>query len=95
MKQQLDTSKFHFVGNNLSVDFINTQIRANGALKELLESFEDLIAWALRAELLDLPQAKTLLRDWRDKPKAAQVFKHASLNRTIQRLIGFSCVFLG
>ena len=77
MEQRLDTSKFQMVGNNLSVDFINTRIRENGVPKELLESSEDLIAWAVRAELLDLSRAKALLLDWSGRPKAAQVFKRA------------------
>ncbi len=57
MERKLDTSKFYLVGNNLSVDFVNTRIRENGAPKELLEPFEDLIAWAARANLSDLSQA--------------------------------------
>jgi len=77
MKRQLDTSKFYLVGNNLSVDFVNTRIRENGAPKDLLESFEDLVAWAVKADLLDLSQAKALLQDWSGRPKAAQIFKSA------------------
>jgi len=77
MELQLDTSKFYLVGNNLSVDFVNTRICENGAPKELLESFEDLIAWAVRADLSDLSQAKALLQDWSGRPKAAQVLKLA------------------
>ncbi|MBI1762974.1 MAG: ABATE domain-containing protein [Acidobacteria bacterium] len=85
MAQQLDTSKFYLVGNNLSIDFVNTRIRENGAPKELLESFEDLIAWAVRTELLDLSQAKELLLEWSDRPKAAQVFKRALKFREVLR----------
>ncbi len=77
MERQLEPSKFYLVGNNLSIDFINTRIRENGAPKDLLESFEDFVAWALRAELLDLSQARAMFRDWSDRPKAAQVFRRA------------------
>jgi predicted RNA-binding Zn ribbon-like protein len=77
MERKLDTSKFYLVGNNLSVDFVNTRIRENGAPKELLESFDDLIAWAARANLSNLSQAKALLQDWSGRPKAAQVLKLA------------------
>ena len=77
MGRKLDTSKFYLVGNNLSVDFVNTRVCENGAPKELLESFEDLIAWAARANLSDLSQAKALLQDWGGRPKAAQVLKIA------------------
>jgi predicted RNA-binding Zn ribbon-like protein len=77
MERKLDTSKFYLVGNNLSVDFVNTRIRENGAPKELLESFDDLIAWAARTNLSNLSQAKALLQDWSGRPKAAQVLKLA------------------
>lgn len=85
MERQLDTSKFYLVGNNLSVDFVNTRIRENGSPKDLLESFEDLVAWAVRAELLDLSQAKVLLQNWSGRPKAAQVFKRALKFREVLR----------
>jgi predicted RNA-binding Zn ribbon-like protein len=85
MQQQLETSKFYLVGNNLSVDFINTQIREHAAPKELLESFEDLVAWAVRSDLLNLSQAKALLQDWSGRPKAAQVFKRALKFRDVLR----------
>jgi predicted RNA-binding Zn ribbon-like protein len=77
MAPKLDTSKFYLVGNNLSVDFVNTRIRENGSTKELLESFDDLIAWAARTNLSNLSQAKALLQDWSGRPKAAQVLKLA------------------
>jgi predicted RNA-binding Zn ribbon-like protein len=77
MERKLDTSKFYLVGNNLCVDFVNTRVRENDAPKELLESFEDLIAWAARANLSDLSQAKAMLQDWSGRPKAAQVLKLA------------------
>ena len=88
MERKLDTSKFYLVGNNLSVDFVNTWIHENGAPKELLESFEDLIAWAAMANLSDLSQAKTLLQDWGGRPKAAQVLKLAlNFRETLREMI--------
>ena len=88
MERKLDTSKFYLVGNNLSVDFVNTRIRENDAPKELLESFDDLIAWAARANLSDLSQAKALLQDWSGRPKAAQVLKLAlKFRETLQEMV--------
>src|SRR5215470_1945781 len=88
MELQLDTSKLYLVGNNLSVDFVNTRICENGAPKELLESFEDLIAWAVRADLSDLSQAKALLQDWSGRPKAAQVLKLAlNFRETLREMV--------
>ena len=77
MMRKLNTSKFFMIGNNLGVDFVNTQIRENGAPKELLESFEDLTAWTVRAELLNLSQGKALLQKWAERPKASQTLKLA------------------
>ena len=85
MERQLDTSKFYLVGNNLGVDFVNTRIRENGAPKDLLESFEDLVTWAVRAKLLDLSQANALLKEWSGRPKAAKVFKRALMLREALR----------
>jgi hypothetical protein len=77
MERQLDTSKFYLVGNNLGVDFVNTRICENGAPKELMASFDDLVAWAVRTNLSDLSQAKALLQDFSGRPKAAQALKLA------------------
>jgi predicted RNA-binding Zn ribbon-like protein len=88
MERKLDNSKFYLVGNNLSVDFVNTRIRENGAPKELLESFDDLIAWAAMANLSNLSQAKALLQDWGGRPKAAQVLKLAlKFRETLREMI--------
>jgi predicted RNA-binding Zn ribbon-like protein len=88
MERKLDTSKFYLVGNNLSVDFVNTRIRENGAPKELLESFDDLIAWAARANLSNLSQAKALLQGWSGRPKAAQVLKLAlKFRETLREMV--------
>jgi predicted RNA-binding Zn ribbon-like protein len=88
MDRKLDTSKFYLVGNNLSVDFVNTRIRENGAPKELLESFDDLIAWAARVNLSNLSQAKALLQDWSGRPKAAQVLKLAlNFRETLREMV--------
>lgn len=85
MKKLLDPSKFYLVGNNLAVDFVNTLIRENGEAKDLLESREDFLAWAVRAELMELSQAQTLIQGWDGRPKAAQVFKRAVKFREILR----------
>jgi predicted RNA-binding Zn ribbon-like protein len=88
MERKLDTSKFYLIGNNLSVDFVNTRICENGAPKELLESFEDLIAWAVKSNLSDLSQAKVLLKDWSGRPKATQVLKLAlDFRETLREMV--------
>lgn len=85
MEQQFDSSKFYLVGNNLCVDFVNTHIRENGLPKELLKSFEDVLAWAVKADLLELPQARVLFQNLGGRPKAAQVFNRALKFREVLR----------
>ena len=64
MKEILETEKFYRIGNNLSLDFINTLIAENGAPKDLLQDFNDFAAWAIGANLLETSQAERLLKDW-------------------------------
>src|SRR5262249_49558924 len=88
MAEQLDTAKFYFVGNNLSVDFINTQILEDGAPKELLESFADFVAWAAAANLVSDAQAAALIKTWRGKPQAGQSFQEAiAFRETLRKLL--------
>jgi predicted RNA-binding Zn ribbon-like protein len=88
MAEQLDTAKFYFVGNNLSIDFVNTQIIADGEPKDLLESFADFVDWAQAADLLSTPQAATVLENWGSKPQAAQSLKDAKAFReTLRKMI--------
>ena len=88
MAEQLETAKFYFVGNNLSIDFINTRICENGATKDLLESFADLPAWAARANLLSLSQAAVLVKAWQRNPQSAEEFKRAiAFRETLRKLI--------
>ena len=88
MAIQLDTAKFYFVGNNLSVDFVNTQIIADGEPKDLLESFVDFVAWARAANLLPAPQAATVLETWGSKPQAAQSLRDAKAFReTLRKMV--------
>lgn len=42
---------FLFIGNNIAVDFINTEIVSHGQLVDLLEGSADLVRWAQDANL--------------------------------------------
>jgi len=46
-----DKRHFVFVGNNLAIDFVNTQIIDRGEVIELLNDSQDLLNWANAAEL--------------------------------------------
>lgn len=70
-----ETDKFYTVGNNLSLDFVNTKIAENGQPKDLLESFNDLAAWAISAKIVERTEAEALLERW--SKKGASVLREA------------------
>lgn len=62
----LNWRKFPLVGNQLSLDFVNTKIVENGVPKDLLDGLADMAAWAVAVKLLDLPKAKKLAKLWQE-----------------------------
>jgi len=59
-----ETENFSLIGNNLFLDFVNTQKMRDGLSFETLESFADFVAWAIAVELLETEQAKDLFEKW-------------------------------
>jgi predicted RNA-binding Zn ribbon-like protein len=55
---------FLFVGNQLSLDFLNTRPNVDGAPKEFLEDCPALARWMAAAELISDRDAKKLERVW-------------------------------
>ena len=51
---------FLFVGNQLVLDFINTQIVLNGRPMDLLATFSNLVAWLVHVHLLTGEEAKKI-----------------------------------
>lgn len=60
----LDTGKFYLVGNNLAIDLRNTEIAVDGKPKDLLASFDDLVAWSVATGLLSAKEAKAGFVAW-------------------------------
>ena len=85
MKETLAIEKFPTVGNNLSLDFINTKIIENGELKDLLTDFTDLAAWAVAADLLKKSKAERLVDEWTDSAEINDAFARAIEFRGILR----------
>ncbi len=46
-----EVTPFVFVGNNIAIDFVNTEIMSRGVLIDLLQDDEDLVQWAHEAGL--------------------------------------------
>ena len=85
MEIEFQTEKFHLVGNNLSVDFINTLIAENASPKDLLQDFTDLAAWALATNLLEKSRAENLIGDWKNTAEIEKAFVEAISFRAVLR----------
>src|SRR5258706_7709371 len=63
MTQAEPARKFQFVGGDLCLDFCNTVGGKRGGIpREYLNTCADFVSWCEQAGLLDLPEAKALLR---------------------------------
>ena len=56
---------FLFVGNQVCLDFINTQVVLNGRPGDLLATFSDLVTWLVQVHLLTEEEAKKIERQAR------------------------------
>lgn len=68
---------FYFVGNYKCLDFINTLAVAGGQLVDLLQDFDDLVAWLVQAELLEETNAAQAIARWRGSREADQALAQA------------------
>jgi predicted RNA-binding Zn ribbon-like protein len=53
---------FHFIADELCLDFINTEAVDQDERVDLLGSFDDLLAWYVQAGVIDAARAKALTR---------------------------------
>jgi predicted RNA-binding Zn ribbon-like protein len=83
----LDWTKFPLIGNQLSLDFINTKIVENGVSKDLLDGLADVAAWAVAVKLLDLPQAKKLVKLWQQAENHAEFEEVLRFRKVLHALV--------
>jgi len=57
-------TKFYFVGNNLSLDFVNSLVASNAGSVDLLEHTNDLVNWSVAAGLIQNSERAKLEDDW-------------------------------
>lgn len=101
MALNIITNKFKLVGGDVSLDFVNTAggrishpQKKNGRdysdafYSDKLENYADLVAWSLKAGLINEKEAKKFLRMSKDAPHAADaVLKRAvNLRESLYRL---------
>jgi predicted RNA-binding Zn ribbon-like protein len=82
---------FFFVGNQLCLDFINTQFVLNGQQVDLLATFSDLVTWLVQKHLLAEEEAKKIERQGGRQAKGTQTLEQArafriTLREMVERL---------
>ena len=76
---------FLFVGNQVCLDFINTQVVLNGRPVDLLATFSDLVTWLVQVHLLTEEEAKKIERQWGKQVEEAQTLEQARAFRVTLR----------
>jgi predicted RNA-binding Zn ribbon-like protein len=66
---------FLFVGNHLTLDFLNTRPLRNDKPMELLPDFAALLTWLLAVGLLSPDRAANLARDWAQSARARRALE--------------------
>jgi predicted RNA-binding Zn ribbon-like protein len=59
-----ENQKFIIIADNLSLDFLNTQIVDDGKPKDLLNNFEDFMEWSEALKLITPVESEKLIHDW-------------------------------
>jgi predicted RNA-binding Zn ribbon-like protein len=78
MRKKLETSGewrdgFLFLGNQLTLDLLNTRPLQNGAPAELLKDFDALLRWFCAAALLGRGEAARLRKRWKGSARAGRI----------------------
>ncbi|MBY0247927.1 MAG: CGNR zinc finger domain-containing protein [Nitrospiraceae bacterium] len=81
-----ETRKFLFLGNHPCLDLINTQLTVKGEPRDLLESFDDLSLWLVRARLLTATQAEAAKVHLKNE-EAASLLEWAKTFRATFRVV--------
>lgn len=87
MPATIETPPFYFIGNNLSLDFINTEVMASGQRKDLLGHFADFVQWCQAAALLEPPQAARLLADWPGRTAEQALAEIRAFRHTLRQMV--------
>jgi len=83
-----ETQNFIIIADNLSLDFLNTQIVDDGKPKDLLNNFEDFIEWSEAVKLIGPVQSEKLIRDWARQSETKKFFSEVKeFRRTLREMI--------
>jgi predicted RNA-binding Zn ribbon-like protein len=78
-------TQFHFIGDELCLDFINTEVVDQDEHVDLLRGFDDLVAWYVEAKIIDAAQAKAFTRRWGGDAGGPRALKEARQFRGMLR----------
>jgi len=76
---------FLFLGNQLTLDFLNTRPVQNGELMELLPDFRALLRWFQAGGLLSSREATQMEREWGQSGEARKMLEEARALREVLR----------
>ena len=85
MTARVPRSPFVFVGNHRALDFVNTEVATEGALRDLLGSVDDLVSWLEQAGALDGASGRRALRTWSGKRGGGLAIQRARALRSALR----------
>jgi predicted RNA-binding Zn ribbon-like protein len=68
---------FLFVGNDPTLDLVNTEVILSGVRTDLLQSFGDLTCWFQQANLASAAEMQRLGKVWADTPEARATLQAA------------------
>jgi len=76
---------FLFIGENLALDFVNTQRMRDGQVVDELEDYATLVNWFAQACVIDAAQAKAALKKWGNSAEGRRTYEKASALRSTLR----------
>jgi predicted RNA-binding Zn ribbon-like protein len=80
-----ENQKFLIIADNLSLDFLNTQIVDDGKPRDLLNNFEDFIEWSEAVKLITPLQSEQLIQHWAKQSETKKFFAEVKEFRRILR----------
>jgi predicted RNA-binding Zn ribbon-like protein len=87
METEARETPFLFVGNQLCLDFINTEIIANGQRGSLIHRYEDLKTWLLEAGAADASYLNRMEASRGREERASIVLQALELRATLRSMV--------
>ncbi len=83
--ETLTQPKFEFIGGYLYLDLINTQIRQHGKTIDLLDNFQQWIAWLVEAKVFTNDETQKGLQNWGNSAAGTDLLRQVKDFRQLLR----------